>query len=397
MNEFYSKLYKVLSSLRLTAVLLAFSLVLVFFGTLDQVHFGIYETQRRYFQSILAFWQYPMEWPGSSFLRWIVLPMPGGYLLGFFFMLNLVFAHFRYFKLRLRNVGIVMIHGGLAFLLIGQLITDIGQEEFQMWIDEDGSSNFAESFFDNELVLIDRSGETTDKVWSIPTSILKNGATFDHPENGITVRVQRFFRNARIMQLQENQNTGLLQTSQGIGSRMRLGVFEAAPVYAQNQRNVTTAVVEILKDGESIGNWLVSNVFNTGSLPNQSFETSDGTFELSLRFKRRYFPFTIYLKDFSHDKYPGTEIPRNFSSLVHVENRETGEERESLIYMNHPLRYGGYTFYQASFGNNDTSSMLQVVRNPGWLIPYISCLVMSLGLLYQFGWSLVKFAGRIRK
>ena len=146
-----------------------------------------------------------------------------------------------------------------------------------------------------------------------------------------------------------------------------------------------------------MGNWLVSNVFNNGSLPNQSFETSDGTFELSLRFKRKYFPFTIYLKDFSHDKYPGTEIPRNFSSLVHVENWETGEERESLIYMNHPLRYGGYTFYQASFGNNDTSSMLQVVRNPGWLIPYISCLVMSLGLLYQFGWTLVKFAGRIRK
>ena len=397
MSQFNSKLFKALSSMRLSVVLLAFSLILVFFGTLDQVHFGIYETQRRYFQSILAFWQYPMEWPGSSFLRWLVLPIPGGYLLGPLFMLNLVFAHFRYFKLRVRNVGIVMIHGGLAFLLIGQLFTDIGQEEYQMWIDEGDSSSFAESFFDNEVVIIDRSSGEVDKVWSIPTALLKNGATFKHPEKPITLRIQRFFRNARIMQLQDGQNAGLLQTSQGIGSRMRLGIFESAPVFSQNERNVTTAVVEVIQEGQSLGTWLISNVFNNGGLPNQSFDTADGSFEISLRFKRKYFPFTMHLKDFTHDKYPGTEIPRNFSSLVHVDNHESGEQRESLIYMNHPLRYGGFTFYQASFGNNDTSSMLQVVRNPGWLIPYISCLIISFGMLYQFGWTLVKFAGRMRK
>ena len=167
-------------------------------------------------------------------------------------------------------------------------------------------------------------------------------------------------------------------------------------MYAQNQRNVATAVVEVLYKGESIGNWLISNVFNE-NLPNQSFEIEGKSIELAMQFQRRYFPYTIHLLDFSHDKYPGTEIPRNFSSQVQVVNQDTGEKRDSLIYMNHPLRYGGYTFYQASFGNNDTASMLQVVRNPGWLIPYLSCLVMSIGMLYQFGWTLMNFAGRMRK
>lgn len=53
--------------------------------------------------------------------------------------------------------------------------------------------------------------------------------------------------------------------------------------------------------------------------------------------------------------------------------------------MNNPLRYSGLTFYQAGFDNNDRTSVLQVVKNPSWLIPYISCLLMTLGLIWQFG------------
>ncbi|MEQ9824781.1 MAG: cytochrome c biogenesis protein ResB [Puniceicoccaceae bacterium] len=396
MKLFFRQLYAVLSSLRLTVYLLGFSLILVFFGTLDQVHFGIYETQRRYFQAVIAFWQYPLEWPGSQVLRWLVLPMPGGYLLGPLFMANLACAHFRYFRPRLRNIGIVLIHGGLGLLLVGQLLTDLAQEDFQMWIDEGSQKNYAESFFNNEIALVDQSDPDVDRVWSIPDDLLKTGAIFQHPELPLSIRIQRFYVNARIMQLQPNQSTGLMQTSQGVASRMRLGVLEAPPTYAHNQRNVTTAVVEILHRGSSLGTWLVSNVFDE-NLPAQRFEVDGHRFDLSMRFERRYFPFSVHLIEFSHDRYPGTEIPKNFSSLVHVDNHETGETRDTLIYMNHPLRYGGYTFYQASFANEDTSSMLQVVRNPGWLIPYISCVIMSLGLLYQFGWTLVKFAGRMRK
>ena len=59
-----------------------------------------------------------------------------------------------------------------------------------------------------------------------------------------------------------------------------------------------------------------------------------------------------------------------------------------LIYMNQPLRYAGKAFYQASFGKNDTLSILQVVENPGWLLPYISCVLVTAGLLVHFGISL---------
>ena len=45
-------LFQFFSSLKLTVVLLTFSLILIFFGTLDQVQYGIWHTQELYFESI---------------------------------------------------------------------------------------------------------------------------------------------------------------------------------------------------------------------------------------------------------------------------------------------------------------------------------------------------------
>ena len=59
--------------------------------------------------------------------------------------------------------------------------------------------------------------------------------------------------------------------------------------------------------------------------------------------------------------------------------------------MNNPLRYAGLTFYQAGFENNDTTTILQVVRNPAWSMPYVACTLMTLGLILQFGFHLVAF------
>ena len=113
-----------------------------------------------------------------------------------------------------------------------------------------------------------------------------------------------------------------------------------------------------------------------------------------MRQRREYKPYHISLLDFSHDKYPGTEIPRNFSSRVRIDNPVTGEDREVLIYMNHTLRYDGATFYQASYDTDDLGSVLQVVRNPSWLTPYLSCVLVGVGLLVQFLTHLIPFLKR---
>jgi hypothetical protein len=104
----------------------------------------------------------------------------------------------------------------------------------------------------------------------------------------------------------------------------------------------------------------------------------------------------IHLIDFRHDRYIGTDTPKNFSSQVRLIDPARNEDREVLIYMNNPLRYRGETFYQASFKRGDTATILQVVRNPGWLLPYIACTLGAVGMLVHFGNHLFKFLKRRR-
>jgi hypothetical protein len=113
--------FKFFASLRLTVVLLALSMVLIFFGTLDQVHYGIWHTQKLYFESFLAVWSYPEQAPYYDKLFWLHLPMPGGYLLGGLLLINLVAAHFNRFKLSVKKSGIFLIHFGLILLLLSEV------------------------------------------------------------------------------------------------------------------------------------------------------------------------------------------------------------------------------------------------------------------------------------
>jgi hypothetical protein len=66
--------------------------------------------------------------------------------------------------------------------------------------------------------------------------------------------------------------------------------------------------------------------------------------------------------------------------------------------MNAPLRYRGETFYQQSWLKDArgaaNGTVLQVVRNPGWLLPYISCAIVCLGMMIHFGLNLTKFLER---
>jgi len=65
---------RILSSLRLTVICLGLGMLLVFLGTLAQVHLGIHEAQQRYFQSFFVWW--PPEGHGFR------IPIfPGGHLI----------------------------------------------------------------------------------------------------------------------------------------------------------------------------------------------------------------------------------------------------------------------------------------------------------------------------
>ena len=59
-----------------------------------------------------------------------------------------------------------------------------------------------------------------------------------------------------------------------------------------------------------------------------------------------------------------------------------------------PMRYAGETFYQSGVLGGQKGTILQVVRNPGWLMPYISCVMVAAGMLLHFGQHLLVFLRR---
>ena len=388
-------LFQFFSSLKLTVVLLTFSLILIFFGTLDQVQYGIWHAQELYFESFLVVWTFPEHAPLGQHLHWIRIPMPGGYLLGGMLLINLLAAHFNRFKLSWAKCGIFLIHSGLILLLISELMTDILAVESQMPVDEGGTSNYSQGFRENELVFIDRSHPEHDSVHTIPASLLKPGKRIDVPNTPLSIRTVRYHGNAEIGRATSGSHAESIAT-RGAAVRMGIIVNPKPETYSEDEINTATAFVEVIKGEDSLGTWLVSNVMDE-RFPPQMVDAGDRSFEIALRFTRHYYPFEMELIDFKHEKYPGTEVPFNFSSEVKVTHQDNTKNQKALIYMNHPLRYEGLTFFQASFANQDKTSIFQVVHNPGWLLPYLSVLLMGLGMCVQFGMHFFKFLGKQRR
>ncbi|MEO0588715.1 MAG: cytochrome c biogenesis protein ResB, partial [Planctomycetota bacterium] len=106
---------------------------------------------------------------------------------------------------------------------------------------------------------------------------------------------------------------------------------------------------------------------------------------LELRFKRDYKKFQVHLLDFDHAFFPGTQTPTRFVSTIRLVDPRYGEDRRATIAMNQPLRYRGWTFFQSGYQPDGSGTVLQVVRNPGWTLPYIACALASFGLLFHFG------------
>ena len=138
-------------------------------------------------------------------------------------------------------------------------------------------------------------------------------------------------------------------------------------VTEMSSRDVPSGIVELLGPQGESRPILVSGHF----AQSQTLTVGGKACQLVLRPERYYKPYRLHLIDFRFDRYPGMEIPKNFSSRVRVERPDTKESREVTIRMNEPLRYGGKTFFQASWDQADEKgTVLQVVDNPSWLTPY---------------------------
>jgi hypothetical protein len=370
---------KPLTSLKLTVFCLACAMILVFVGTLDQVNIGVYEAENRYFKSFFLYFTLP-----GSVLR---IPwFPGGYLVGGLLLLNLIAAHLARFRFSWKKAGILVLHSGVILLLLGQLFTSLFQVESQLRLNQGETKNYSVSYYHDELAVIDTSSPDFDQVFSIPDSQLYKGHKVRLPVDSLEVDINEYFTNSVLVapdRLPSSNDPHLQIGPMAVSVRRER-------TYKEDERNLPSAAVSVWNGGSKVGSWNLTAGFARPA----EFQAGGKNYQIVLRPKRLYKPFAIQLVQFSHDRYAGTDIPKNFSSRVRLLDPSHHEDRETLIYMNNPLRYEGMSFYQSGFDNNDTTTILQVVQNPSWLIPYISCALIALGMLIQFGMHLISFVRR---
>src|SRR4051812_25422859 len=286
-------------SLKLTVVLLALSIILIFWATLAQVDLGVWGVQEKFFHAFFVLGKIP----GTQ----IPFPIfPGGYFLGGLLLINLIAAHIYRFKLEWKKAGIQLTHIGVILLLVGELLTGLFQNESQMRLDEGETKNYSESYRDVELAVLDTTDPKFNEVVAIPQAVLADGGTIQHPKLPFQVRIRDYYPNAMLQMRDQAPNAAPAVATNGIGPRVAL--IPLPLTYKTDERNSPAADIEIIGTEGSQGTWLVSPLLG---MP-QNFTYQGRTWELTLRFKRDYRPFSLTLIKFTHEKYAGTDIPKNF-------------------------------------------------------------------------------------
>jgi cytochrome c biogenesis factor len=178
------KIVEFFTSLKLTVTLLAFSIVLVFVGTLAQADEGLYGAQAHYFKQWIVV-------GAHMFGHKVPLILPGGYLLGVLLLVNLVSTHIYRFEFSFKKTGIQLAHAGIIVLLVGQLSTDLLSRELQMRFTEGETRSYSDSATEYELIFANGN-----EVTAISEKILKPGAELKISSLPFTIRVKEHWRNS---------------------------------------------------------------------------------------------------------------------------------------------------------------------------------------------------------
>lgn len=121
--------------------------------------------------------------------------------------------------------------------------------------------------------------------------------------------------------------------------------------------------------------------------PEQPMTLPLGPHPLRVEYRQaqRELPFTITLLDFRKIDYPGTTMAAGFESDVELTDPQRGLVLLRKISMNNPLRYRGFSFYQASYISGPTETTVLAARSdPGTPLVYAGFLIVMAGVTSMF-------------
>jgi hypothetical protein len=402
------RIYRLLGSFGLAIAILLGMFVTTFVGTLEQVHRGLYEVQRDYFESIIAW--HPVVAGDVAF----GLPLPGGGLLMGLLALNLAVGGMIRMRKDRRRLGILVTHLGIALLLAAGFVKFASGEDGYLALVPGESSSEFRSHYEWEVAIrevdgrrellipdadlraleVDPFGNPAEPYSftgrlgrALTTGRLDGFAAqrFAHPDLPFELELSNFVANASVAPV-------------GPMWQPTLPVVDGYSVVwrpKETEAELNSPAIEaraLGPTGETLGASILAGVARAPWTL-----TSEGrTFLVELRARRFSMPFELRLDEFHKEEHPRTDIPSVYRSDV-TTVRPEGPSEQARIEMNRPLRDGGLVLFQASFGERPTAggpvtfSQFAVVRNPADKWPEYACWVIAAGMLLAFGERLLGF------
>lgn len=396
-GPWYVSLYRFFSSFKLATIVLVLMTLVTLLGTLAQVEIGLHAATKKYFHSF--FFTQPV---GG-----VPLPLPGGMLLMALLFINMTIGAIVKVKKRWKGAGLLISHIGMLMLLLGGFVTRYFATDGYMALYPGMSSNRAESYRDWQLEIVPLTEEgTAGTAWIYPAKqlasvrvdeqriVTSDTLPFDVVINGYT-------KNASPIPSSAPMAAG--------ATGKEIDGFKLAPQdpSKEAEQNLPGTLVEFRpRDGSAPVEailWAGSYRFDPREDPMPFVFTIGGQRYGALLAKESWkIPYTVRLDEFIFERHPGVTTARNYESRV-TRIEEGQPEKGIEIKMNEPMRHGGYTFFQESFGpggsqpGDEMYSQFAVANNPADQWPLIALIVTGIGLGVHFVIMLVSHTVKSRR
>ena len=370
------------SSLGLSAVLLALLGLLTWLGTLEQVEHGLYDVQKKYFES----------WGLIHRAGPVPIPLPGASLVLALLTVNLVVGGLIRIRKGWSMAGILVTHVGILMLIGAGFVKWKFSDEGHVTLYEGESADYYQSYYLTELVVTHAGEEGGWVERTVPVAVFDEATgsvpVVLRPETlPFDVELRHYMSNSRPL-----PKGPMFEVDVPVVENTFLRSVPRDPEAERNMAGLHVTVAP--KDGTARQQgwlWVLAEDPFTA--------TVDGVpYGIQLRKVRYPMPFTVVLDDFRKVDHPRMQMAKSFESDVAVV--EQGTPRELTISMNKPLRDAGLVLYQASWGPSNARpgdplfSTFAVVRNPADKYPLYACIVIAAGLLLHFVAKLLRFVRR---
>ncbi len=281
---------------------------------------------------------------------------------------NLAGSVFKYKLVNRKKWAILLFHLAFIVIIIGAGVTRYVGFEGNMHIREGESNNqivSTETYITLKASVNGQEETTHTKVKFTPNTNNRYKETLEIAGKTLTVENELFVPNAAETRVPDaNGFRSLVQVPDETG---------------QGGVNAFTAKITLGNETRRL------NVFGRdGSIYEPATTTLDGiNVSLSYGSIIRELPFSIYLREFQLERYPGSNSPSSYASEITLKDPASSVERPFRIYMNNILKYNGYRFFQSSFDQDEKGTVLSVNQDYwGTMLSYLGYFLMTLGMVF---------------